>query len=262
MTSFTCINTINMQSMLSSKVSGRKAFNGTSVPSIGRCLPARHQARRVSPQALFTKNKTKNEKKSRTDKSAKEVDPLVPAFTRRREVFAGRLAMFGFAASLIGEIASGKGALGQLALETGLLQSWIEIGLVAGIGYNFISAVRPGSPTFSESNQRDVKKRQKGPTQDPKINISEPKKFLGITNFGFSKKNEVFVGRTAQLGFLASVIGEKITGKGPLGQFSIGTGVPLSQAGIGLIAFISFFLVAAVFEGNYGEEMNEDKSQY
>ena len=73
-----------------------------------------------------------------------------------------------------------------------------------------LQAARPGSPTFSESNQRDVKKRQKGPNQNPKINISEPKKFLGITNFGFSKKNEVFVGRTAQLGFLASVIGEKV----------------------------------------------------
>ncbi len=70
--------------------------------------------------------------------------------------------------------------------------------------------MRPGSPTFSESNQKDIKKRQKGPNQNPKINISEPKKFLGITRFGFSKKNEVFVGRTAQLGFLASVIGEKV----------------------------------------------------
>ena len=70
--------------------------------------------------------------------------------------------------------------------------------------------MRPGSPTFSESNQRDVKKRQKGPNQNPKITPAEPKKFLGITEFGFSKKNEVFVGRTAQLGFLASVIGEKV----------------------------------------------------
>ena len=52
----------------------------------------------------------------------------------------------------------------------------------------------------------------------------------------------------------------QVTGKGPLGQFSIGTGVPLSQAGIGLIAFISFFLVAAVFEGNWGQD--EDQSQY
>lgn len=79
-----------------------------------------------------------------------------------------------------------------------------------------LQAARPGSPTFSESNQRDVKKRQKGPNQNPKINISEPKKFLGITNFGFSKKNEVFVGRTAQLGFLASVIGEKV----PFGRYA------------------------------------------
>ena len=73
-----------------------------------------------------------------------------------------------------------------------------------------LQAVRPGSPTYSESNQRDVKKRQAGPNQNPKITAAEPKKFLGITEFGFSKKNEVFVGRTAQLGFLASVIGEKV----------------------------------------------------
>ena len=120
-----------------SKVTSRKAFSGALVPSTSRAMPVRHQRRTVIPQALFTKNKTKNEvcmrcmiaelhrsdrcrlaasqlvithayfllqKKSRTDKSAKEVDPTVPAFTRRREVFAGRLAMFGFAASLIGEV--------------------------------------------------------------------------------------------------------------------------------------------------------------
>lgn len=37
------------------------------------------------------------------------------------------------------QIGSGKGVLGQLALETGLPQTWIEIGLVAGIGYNLFS---------------------------------------------------------------------------------------------------------------------------
>lgn len=36
------------------------------------------------------------------------------------QVFVGRLAMFGFASALIGEIATGRGALGQLELETGL----------------------------------------------------------------------------------------------------------------------------------------------
>lgn len=253
---------INAPTVMSSRLSSRKAFSGTAVSCSGRYVAPRRQTPAVVPQALFTKNKQKNPKKTRTDTSAKEVDPSVPAFTRRREVFAGRLAMFGFAASLIGEVGSGKGVLGQLSLETGLPQSAIEIGLVALIGYNLFSAVRPGSPTFSESNQRDVKKRQAGPNQNPKITAAEPKKFLGITEFGFSKKNEVFVGRTAQLGFLASVIGEKITGKGPLGQFGLETGIPLSQAGIGLIAFISFFLVAALLEGNYGEKTSADKSQY
>ena len=35
----------------------------------------------------------KNKKESYYDESAKEVDPLQPAFTRRREAFVGRLAM-------------------------------------------------------------------------------------------------------------------------------------------------------------------------
>lgn len=54
----------------------------------------------------------------------------------------------------------------------------------------------------------------------------------------------------------------QVTGKGPLAQFGVATGVPISQVSIGLLAFISFFLVAAVFEGNYGEESKEDYSQY
>lgn len=260
MAAFTCMNSTSMQSMHSSAVAGRKAFSGTSIPSMSRTLPARHQARTVTPQALFTKNKTKNEGKSRNDKSAKEVEPTAPAFTRRREAQVGRLAMFGFAASLIGEITTGKGVLGQLSLETGFPTGQIELALVALIGYNLFSAARPGSPTFSESNQKDVKKRQKGPNQNPKITAAEPKKFLGITEFGFTKKNEIFVGRTAQLGFLASVIGEKVTGKGPLAQFGQETGIPLGQASIGLLAFITFFLVAAAFEGNWGQD--SDQSQY
>ena len=49
------------------------------------------------------------------------------------------------------------------------------------------------------------------------------------------------------------------TGKGPLGQFGLETGVPLNQAGFGLIIFIGFFLVAALFEGNLGpNNLDED----
>ncbi len=61
-----------------------------------------------------------------------------------------------------------------------------------------------------------------GAVQDPKnINlISDPKGFLGISDkFGFTKKNELFVGRVAMLGFAAELIGELAQGgKGPLGQ--------------------------------------------
>ena len=42
------------------------------------------------------------------DKTAKEVDPAQPAFTRRRELFVGRLAMVGFASALFGEVWQGK----------------------------------------------------------------------------------------------------------------------------------------------------------
>lgn len=38
-------------------------------------------------------------------------------------------AMFGFSAALIGEISTGKGILGQVALESGLPQSYVEVGL-------------------------------------------------------------------------------------------------------------------------------------
>lgn len=245
-------------------LASRKAFAGQSLNCQAplRALPARQLP--VAPTALFTRQKNKQGKKQPGyDSNALEVDPLQPAFTRRRELFAGRLAMFGFSASIVGEILTGKGFLGQLALETGLPQSAVELGLVALIAYNFIQGLRPGSPTFSEENQRDIRKRPAGGVQDPNINlVSNPKKFLGITEFGFTKNNEIFVGRVAQLGVLASVIGEKVTGQGPLTQFGIETGIPLGQASIGLVAFILFLLVAAVFEGNYGFNNTDDKSEY
>ena len=54
----------------------------------------------------------------------------------------------------------------------------------------------------------------------------------------------------------------QVTGKGPLTQFGLETGIPLGQASIGLVAFILFLLVAAVFEGNYGFNNTDDKSEY
>lgn len=44
------------------------------------------------------------------DKDAVEVDPLQPAFTRRREVFIGRLAMVGFVSAVLGEVNPSTGS--------------------------------------------------------------------------------------------------------------------------------------------------------
>merc|ERR1712176_668278 len=38
---------------------------------------------------------------------------------------------------------------------------------------------------------------------------------------GFTKSNELFVGRMAMLGFASSLIGEILTGNGPLAQFDV-----------------------------------------
>ena len=60
------------------------------------------------------------------------------------------------------QVATGKGVIGQLSIETSLPSGAVEIGLLATIAYGFIGALRPGSPTFSESNKKDLKKRGKG----------------------------------------------------------------------------------------------------
>ena len=69
--------------------------------------------------------------------------------------------------------------------------------------------------------------------------------------------NELFVGRMAQLGFAAALIGEAVTGKGPLAQLGLETGIPLNEAEPLLLASIVFTLFAAVNEGT-GRFVNDD----
>lgn len=78
----------------------------------------------------------------------------------------------------------------------------------------------------------------------------QPKQFFGITRFGFSRSNELFVGRVAQLGFAAALIGECVSGKGPLAQFGMETGIPNIDTEAGVIALIGLMLFAAISEGS------------
>ncbi len=134
----------------------------------------------------------------------------------------------GFLVCSAGELVTGKGALAQLGYEVfddkiGTLQvDELVIGLIL---FNLIAAILPASGTFVPDEE--VESRPAGSLQDPRVSILDPKKFFGTSGFGFTKENELFVGRVAQLGFAASLIGETFTGKGPLAQFDIETGISL-----------------------------------
>jgi len=177
-------------------------------------------------------------------------------FTKSNELFVGRMAMLGVASSIIGELLTGKGALAQLGYETGLPIGDID-GIILGvIGFNLIAALLPTKGRFV-ADDAELEERPAGVLQDPKISVLDYKRFFGINGFGFTKANELFVGRMAQLGFAISLIGEALTGKGILAQFDIETGLPLTETEPLLIFFIIFTLFAAINEGS-GKFVEED----
>jgi len=255
-------------SLMSRSIPSAVSFK-SSVGSRQAFLPARAPvatpARQLRVLAARGPNlKSKNDiAKVKYDDSAYKTNPLEFAFTRRREIFVGRLAMTGFFSAVIGELLTGKGALGQLGLETRLPQPVINWLVVAIVGLNVVVALNPFGSTFSEENQRDVRKRPTGAVQNPKKNfVNDPKGSLGIPGeFGFLKKNELFVGRVAMLGFAAELVGEVLTkGKGPIAQLGLPLNLPLNPelAGFGLAVWVGFFLVAAIGYGNFGQQEGDE----
>lgn len=175
--------------------------------------------------------------------------PVTLGFTKSNELFVGRMAMLGFAAAVLGEVVTGQGALAQFNIETGVPITDID-GIVAGIvAFNIFAALLPAKGKLVLPEEEVVNTRKAGSLQDPSISMLQPKKFFGFSGFGFTKENEIFVGRMAQLGFAFALIGESITGKGPLGQLGLETGIPLTEAEPLLLFSIIFTLFAAINEG-------------
>jgi photosystem II protein len=171
-------------------------------------------------------------------------------FTKSNELFVGRAAMLGVAFAIVGEVLTGNGPLAQLGYELHESVFDVEFEILAIIAFNLIAAFLPAKGRFV-ADEVELEERPKGPLQDPRISILEPKKFFGISDgFGFTKENELFVGRMAQLGFAAGLIGEAITGKGILGQVGLETGLPLNETEPLLLAFIAFTLFAAINPGS------------
>lgn len=170
---------------------------------------------RGSQQVVAARKAVKAQKFSVGLSSKQSVGTVELGFTKGNELFVGRMAMLGFAASLVGEILTGKGAAGQLGLETGVTNLSEIDGFIAILAvFNLIAAVFPASGKFVP--QEDFSDRKEGSLQNPSISLANPKEFFGVSKFGFTKENELFVGRIAQLGFAFSLIGEALTGNGPL----------------------------------------------
>ena len=178
-------------------------------------------------------------------------------FTKSNELFVGRMAMLGVASSVIGELLTGKGALAQLGFETGLPIFDLDGIILAVIGFNLVAAFLPAKGTFIADDE-ELTEREAGALQSGQVSLATPGKFFGIKGFGFTTENELFVGRMAQLGFAASLIGEGITGKGFLGQLGVETGIPLLDVDFVLGASILFTLFAALNEGT-GRFVDEDE---
>ncbi|CAI5497392.1 unnamed protein product [Closterium sp. Naga37s-1] len=124
-------------------------------------------------------------------------------FTKANELFVGRVAMLGFAASLLGEAVTGQGILSQLNLETGIPITEAEPLLLFFIAFTVLGAI-------GGLGDRGKFVDDEAPASPP-VKPGSFKAALGLSDdgplFGFTKANELFMGRMAQLGFAASLIG-------------------------------------------------------
>ncbi|KAJ0806270.1 putative chlorophyll A-B binding protein [Helianthus annuus] len=206
-----------------------------------------------SPVALFKPKTKAAPKKAVTPPPKLKVEDGIfgtsggIGFTKQNELFVGRVAMLGFAASLLGEGITGKGILSQLNLETGIPIYEAEPLLLFFILFTLLGAI---------GALGDRGRFVDEPTGLDKAIIPPGKGFrsaLGLSEggplFGFTKANELFVGRLAQLGIAFSLIGEIITGKGALAQLNIETGLPVSEIEPLVLFNVAFFFIAALNPG-------------
>ncbi|PKA51713.1 Photosystem II 22 kDa protein, chloroplastic [Apostasia shenzhenica] len=170
-------------------------------------------------------------------------------FTKQNELFVGRVAMLGFAASLLGEGLTGKGILAQLNLETGIPIYEAEPLLLFFILFTVLGAIGAlgDRGKFVDDPPAGLDKAVIPPGKGLRSALGLKE---GGPLFGFTKANELFVGRLAQLGIAFSIIGEIITGKGALAQLNIETGVPINEVEPLVIFNVIFFFLAALNPGS------------
>lgn len=219
----------------------------TAVPKRGASLRSTKTAPAAPPLSSKAFKITLPRKLFNGKQGGKVEIPVELGFTKSNELFVGRMAMIGFASSLLGEVLTGKGPLAQFDIETGINLFDTEWFVLALIGFNLLAAIAPAKGRFVADEPAEQSLSPEG-----SLNT-----FVPTGGFGFTKANEIFVGRLAQLGFAASLIGEVITGKGALAQFGIETGLPMSDTEPLLLFFIAFIFLAAINDGT-GKFITDD----
>jgi len=218
------------------------------------------QQRRVDRQAAEdVESKPSTSQKAATPPPPGRGIPPMLRFTKDRELQCGRVAMFGWAASILGELVTGKGALAQIGIETGLPLRETEPLVLLFILSNIILPLLPASgqfveakkPWWKEEEEARAEARRRGP-----LTVDDFWDFLAF-QLGLSKENELLIGRLAQLGFATSLVGEALTGMGPLAQVRMEENLPMQQIEplIGLCCV--FFFLASLSPGT-GEFKDDD----
>ncbi|GAY34885.1 hypothetical protein WN944_008184 [Citrus x changshan-huyou] len=250
--------------MLRPKPFSHLMFNPLSNESL-TAAAASSSSKAFSTVALF-KSKTKAPPKTKKVESKPKVEDGIFGtsggfgFTKQNELFVGRVAMIGFAASLLGEGITGKGILAQLNLETGIPIYEAEPLLLFFILFTLLGAIGALGDRGKFVDEPDEPTGLGGAVIPPGKGLRSA---LGLKEggpiFGFTKSNELFVGRLAQLGIAFSLIGEIITGKGALAQLNIETGIPINEIEPLVLFNVIFFFVAALNPGTGKFVTDEDE---
>ncbi|XP_010544817.1 PREDICTED: photosystem II 22 kDa protein, chloroplastic [Tarenaya hassleriana] len=264
--------------LLTSGVSAGSLLNHNRNPLSGPELRPRHglfssadspalPSRRLSSPALVPLAIFKPKTKAAPAKKAPPPKPKVEdgifgtsggiGFTKQNELFVGRVAMIGFAASLLGEAVTGKGILAQLNLETGIPIYEAEPLLLFFILFTLLGAIGAlgDRGQFVDDPPTGLDKAVIPPGKSFRSAIGLPEQG---PLFGFTKANELFVGRLAQLGIAFSLIGEIITGKGALAQLNFETGIPITEIEPIVLFNVAFFFFAAINPGT-GKFITDDE---
>ncbi|XP_077233129.1 photosystem II 22 kDa protein 1, chloroplastic-like [Tasmannia lanceolata] len=220
-----------------------------------------HSSSSSTPTLALFKSKTKAPPPKKVVSKPKVEDGIFGTsggigFTKQNELFVGRVAMIGFAASLLGEAITGKGILSQLNVETGIPIYEAEPLLLFFILFTLLGSIGAlgDRGRFVDDPSTGIEKAVIPPGKGIRSALGLKE---GGPLFGFTKSNELFVGRLAQLGIAFSIIGEIITGKGALAQLNIETGVPISDIEPLVLFNVIFFFIAALNPGS-GKFVTDD----